>query len=277
MTFEEFFIRKKIDLDQLQKGDPALYAEFKSHFAVMGEKSFDHSKKFWFNKLRHLYHLNESPKGLTQLETKIASQAEGLPSPSMEQATAPATAEMRTPVSKPAGYKPRFKTPTKENPLQVSEESRRSGSVEAGNPQESTPRPTAKKPPFKPRNIPAKENAADATTTDSRPGTNQAPEPSVTPSGSAQTSSSKPAYKPRFNIHTLPKNPSGAAEQTGNAAENRPAEEPQPTPPSTDNPEEETARNEKSGTEEDMSAESKPKPAYKPRFNARNIKPKNNP
>ena len=78
MTFEEFFIKKRIDLTQLSKADPELVSEFKSHFVQMGEKSFDHSKKFWFNKLRKDFHLKEEPKLIKKpvKETSLASQAD---------------------------------------------------------------------------------------------------------------------------------------------------------------------------------------------------------
>ena len=62
MTFEEFLIKKKIDPVQLQSKDQTFFSEFESHFLQMGEKSFDHSKKFWFNKLRRTYHLKEEIK-----------------------------------------------------------------------------------------------------------------------------------------------------------------------------------------------------------------------
>jgi len=52
MTFEEFFIKKNIDLPALKAANPSLFEEFHLHFTIMGEKSFDHSKKFWFNRLR---------------------------------------------------------------------------------------------------------------------------------------------------------------------------------------------------------------------------------
>src|SRR3546814_367166 len=57
MTFEEFFQKKKIDLTTLGAERPALLDEFKKHFEAMGEKSFDHTKKYWFNKLRRAYPL----------------------------------------------------------------------------------------------------------------------------------------------------------------------------------------------------------------------------
>jgi hypothetical protein len=52
MDFEEFFRKKKIDLVAFGQGEPALFSEFKIHYDQMGEKSFDHTKKYWFNKLR---------------------------------------------------------------------------------------------------------------------------------------------------------------------------------------------------------------------------------
>lgn len=62
MTFEDFFKRKKIDLVALQAGAPVLFLEFYTHFEQMGEKSFDHSKKYWFNKLRHQFPLSPEIK-----------------------------------------------------------------------------------------------------------------------------------------------------------------------------------------------------------------------
>ena len=55
MLFEEFFKKKKIDLVALQAAEGALFSEFKTHFEQMGEKSFDHTKKYWFNKLRRQF------------------------------------------------------------------------------------------------------------------------------------------------------------------------------------------------------------------------------
>lgn len=52
MTFEEFFLKKKIDLDSFKQGKPDVFAEFVAHYEVMSEKSFDHTKKYWFNNLR---------------------------------------------------------------------------------------------------------------------------------------------------------------------------------------------------------------------------------
>ena len=75
MTFEEFFKKKRIELAAFEKGLPALFFEFKTHYEQMGEKSFDHTKKYWFNKLRREYPLpaevkTEKPK----IENPIAEQ-----------------------------------------------------------------------------------------------------------------------------------------------------------------------------------------------------------
>jgi len=72
MTFEEFLIKKKIDPVQLKNTEQALFSEFNSHFKEMGEKSFDHSKKFWFNKLRRANPLKEESKTTS---TPIAANA----------------------------------------------------------------------------------------------------------------------------------------------------------------------------------------------------------
>src|SRR4051812_47825713 len=98
MTFEEFFKKKRIDLTALQSGEPRLFSEFKEHFEQMGEKSFDHTKKYWFNKLRLQYHLAAELKpGKVPMENQLAEQTitealveESIPAPSV-------------------GFKPRFK------------------------------------------------------------------------------------------------------------------------------------------------------------------------
>jgi hypothetical protein len=64
MTFEDFLIKKRIDPVKLKAKEQSFFSEFESHFQQMGEKSFDHSKKFWFNKLRKTYHLKEEIKNV---------------------------------------------------------------------------------------------------------------------------------------------------------------------------------------------------------------------
>ena len=97
MNFEEFFKKKRIDLAALGAAEPGLFAEFEKHFALMGEKSFDHTKKYWFNKLRLQYHLapEQKPEKIHQ-ENQIAEQT--IVETLTESIPAPAT-----------GFKPRFK------------------------------------------------------------------------------------------------------------------------------------------------------------------------
>ena len=98
MTFEEFFRKKKIDLEALGKAEPALLAEFKTHFEQMGEKSFDHTKKYWFNKLRLIYRLAPEVK-----EEKVH-----IANPLAEQTITETLSETAPPPAN-VGFKPRFK------------------------------------------------------------------------------------------------------------------------------------------------------------------------
>src|SRR5579872_2202816 len=98
MTFEEFFRKKRIDLVALEKAEPALLSEFKTHFEQMGEKSFDHTKKYWFNKLRLTYHLAPEPKvEKVIIENTLAEQT--ITESLLESSAPPAI----------VGFKPRFK------------------------------------------------------------------------------------------------------------------------------------------------------------------------
>ena len=107
MTFEEFFIKKKIDLAQLQRAKPALYEEFRSHYEQMGEKSFDHTKKYWFNRLRKDYRLTESAPVGTKADTPASTQP--LASGALSGTAAPSTGLSSV---SPSGFKPRFKPGT---------------------------------------------------------------------------------------------------------------------------------------------------------------------
>lgn len=98
MTFEEFLIKKKIDAVQLKAKEQVFFSEFESHFLQMGEKSFDHSKKFWFNKLRRAYHLKEEPKPVNEEAKIVETPASAQDNPGTEAINR----------EKPA-YVPRFK------------------------------------------------------------------------------------------------------------------------------------------------------------------------
>jgi hypothetical protein len=182
MSFEEFFRKKKIDLDALGKAEPALLAEFKTHFEQMGVKSFDHTKKYWFNKLRLIYHLAPEVK-----EEKVAIE-----NPLAEQTITDTLSETVAPPAN-VGFKPRFKAgmakPTEPT------------AAEPEKPVENTETPTPPTPSvgFKPR---FKAGVTKPTTTE------QQEEPQAeTPSEEkpAENTEAKPAvgFKPRFNMKNI--------------------------------------------------------------------------
>lgn len=110
MTFEEFLIKKKIDPVQLKNTEQALFSEFNSHFDEMGEKSFDHSKKFWFNKIRRANPLKEVPKpeSITiSTPISIPDLPVSIPATNENQIKEDAV-DGKIPTPKPA-FKPRFK------------------------------------------------------------------------------------------------------------------------------------------------------------------------
>ncbi|WP_312187439.1 hypothetical protein, partial [Sphingobacterium sp.] len=172
MTFEEFFIKKKIDLKALKAADEPLFEEFRAHYSAMGEKSFDHSKKFWFNKLRKSYHLSEEETSLakptvkhavinTQSDTSTAETAKPAGfKPRFKAATTPAVDEGETTFkseaadsaktesdSAPTGFKPRFKagvTKTPDATANTATEGEKTDETAA-----SAPKPTGFKPRFK--------------------------------------------------------------------------------------------------------------------------------
>ncbi|WP_207428262.1 hypothetical protein [Pedobacter sp. SYSU D00535] len=257
MTFEEFFAKKKIDLVQLEKAEPSLFSEFKSHFNLMGEKSFDHTKKFWFNKLRRLYHLSTPEKAITQMETKIASQAKTLSSPTIDQITQITSAETTTgSEAPPATNKPRF-TPRNIPAKKAAETEAKLPEVAESQNKE------VKKPGFKPRNIPspASEHASDADNPESRPGQYSASDTPITNPGAVEEAE-KQGNKPRFKMRNVPRNPGGAEEQTGHTTEEKIVGEPGAVKPDT----------EKSSVEAAPPVDETPaKPAYKPRFNMKNV------
>lgn len=174
ITFEEFFYKKKIDLQQLQQAEPGLFAEFENHYSLMGEKSFDHSKKFWFNKLRRLYHLKEEKP---VEKSQLAARAEPLDSPSKE--------------IKP-GYTPRFKQKTAQP--EVRETNTENEPEERAKIQ---PKP-AYQPRFKPHAIKQETTAEEG----AQPSETTKPVESASEDENEKDEKPKdlvkPAYKPRF-------------------------------------------------------------------------------
>ena len=329
MTFEEFFAKKKIDLVQLEKADQVLYNEFKSHFSSMGEKSFDHTKKFWFNRLRRLYHLKLPEKAVTQVETAIASQAEPLSSPTIEQKPAftprfksaninkstAAEEQSAKPLAKPA-FKPR-NIPVKNIEMSADSQDEKAESTpsvkpgfrprnikqieikseEANVPEETKEerseesKSVVRKPGFKPRNIkPAPDtNSADAQTSDSRPGQQGISETPVSNPEEQKDTEKKEAYKAKFKLKNIPKNleekqsVEPGAEEVAQASTQDHAEQakgPDIERKISSSTENKTPEQEIQDTDidlrggDDASVNEKPKPAYKPKFNLKNIKPK---
>src|ERR1700744_3397887 len=98
MDFEEFFRKKKIDLVAFEQGEPALFSEFKIHYEKMGEKSFDHTKKYWFNKLRLRFHI----------PPEVKTERVVIENPLAEQTVTESLIESSTPPPN-IGFKPKFK------------------------------------------------------------------------------------------------------------------------------------------------------------------------
>ena len=284
MTFEEFFKKKRIDLAALQSGEPRLFSEFKTHFEQMGERSFDHTKKYWFNKLRLQYHLAPELKPeKVHIENQLAEQTitealveEKIPAPSVgfKPRFKPGMA------SKPAGSTSDIKNPAPEDSATLTPEVNEAAANKDQHPPfqqekeamqakaDAMPRTTDSEPAEKPPESPATKPAGfkprfnmkmaapkteQAGAPETKPEENQAaPEPAQP----AENAAPKPAgFKPRFNMKMVAPKPAESEELK--------AETELPTEPAANAPE--------SATPEDNPP---PKPAYKPKFNMKNIKPK---
>ena len=232
MTFEEFFVKKRIDLLAFEKAEPALFSEFKTHFGQMGEKSFDHTKKYWFNKLRRQFHLApelkpEKPaianplaqqtitESLTEQSAAAQPAKQGfVPRFKAGNVTKPPVAEEKTeekqagieatavPVMPKPGFTPRFKAASMAKPAVVEEKPEKKQA--STDPDPATP--AAKvgfTPRFKAANMakPAVTEPADIQkTTEEKPAAT-APEPEEK---TTEISSPKPGFKPRFNMKNMP-------------------------------------------------------------------------
>lgn len=270
MLFEEFFKKKKISLEALQQGNPGLFLEFKTHYEQMGEKSFDHTKKYWFNKLRHEYPLPlEVKTEKVRMENQIAEQ------------TVADTLTEDTPVEQNVklGFKPKFKAAAPPKPATEStnkpEESTAQPITEAAPANEPPPVATAK-PAYKPR-FQAKSVAPKPSTESSAP--EPAAESNVQPA-SEPTLESKPAPTP----DTLVTEPAAPAPKLGfkprfkTAAPAPESKEPESNAeqPTAESKEEQPVQTKSIATEQPNQEEKleAPKPVYKPRFNPKMVKPK---
>jgi len=212
MLFDEFFKKKKINLQTFEQGEPALFSEFKIHYEQMGEKSFDHTKKYWFNKLRLRFPAPIEIKAeKVVIENQLAEQTiteslieSSTPAPNVgfkpkfragvtkPTETAPEPKEATEPVtpSPSVGFKPRFKAgvtkPAEPAPEQPKEDT-----------EPASPSPSIG---FKPRFKAGITKPAEATP-------EQKVEPKaddpLAPEQPAENKGAKPAYKPRFNMNNI--------------------------------------------------------------------------
>lgn len=262
MLFEEFFKKKKINLQTFEQAEQALFSEFKTHYEQMGEKSFDHTKKYWFNKLRLRF---PAPP-----EVKIEKVV--IENPLAEQTITESLIESASPPPN-IGFKPKFRAgvtkPTEATPEEPKQEAA------------STTPP----PPnigFKP-----KFRAGVTKPVEPVPNTEPATEPEK-PAESSEPATNAPAlgFKPKFKAgitkpaestqktasETIPENTEQAPApslgfkpkfKAGVTKTNAPVPE-QKEEPKADEPANPAQPTENSDA----------KPAYKPRFNMKNIKPK---
>ena len=145
MIFEEFFKKKRIDLEALEKAEPALFSEFKTRYEQMGEKSFDHTKKYWFNKLRRQY----------QLAPEVKTEKVHIANPIAEQTITESLGETSTvPPSPKVGFVPKFRAGNMPKPATAAEENKEKPQKEITPPENSTaakPAEAAGKPAYQPR------------------------------------------------------------------------------------------------------------------------------
>jgi hypothetical protein len=181
MTFEEFFKKKKIDLAAFGQGEPALFSEFKIHYDQMGEKSFDHTKKYWFNKLRLRF---PAPP-----EVKVEKVA--IENTLAEQTVTESLIESSSPPPN-IGFKPKFRAgvtkPAEETPIPE----KKAESTEQTVPLAAL----GFKPKFKAGITKTAEPVAEQ---------KEEPKADETPvtEQPAENSEAKPAYKPRFNMKNI--------------------------------------------------------------------------
>jgi hypothetical protein len=156
MTFEEFFKKKRIDLAALEQGEAGLFSDFKTNYEQVGEKSFDHTKKYWFNKLRRQFPL------AIEVKTEKAHIANQLAEQTVTESLSETTIE--TPPPK-LGFVPKFKAANM--PKQVvntdekTEETSNTPAAENTPPEkpaESAEVKPAYKPRFNMKNIPPKSS-----------------------------------------------------------------------------------------------------------------------
>ena len=79
MTFEEYLIGKKIDLESFQRSEPALFENWRMEFVQLHPNSFSAQKLYLINPIRRKYPLKNgvvvSPENKTEVEAKQSDVA----------------------------------------------------------------------------------------------------------------------------------------------------------------------------------------------------------
>jgi len=187
MTFEEFFKKKRIDLAALKQGEPSLFSEFEIHYEQMGEKSFDHTKKYWFNKLRRQF----------QLAPEVKTEKAHIANPLAEQTITESLGETVAAAPSPKlGFAPKFKAANMPKPVVNPDDKKEEASTPVVNniPKEQPSESGAAKPGYQPR-FKMKPKTETEESTPAADNTEPAPEEKI---------EAKPAYKPRFNMKNIP-------------------------------------------------------------------------
>ncbi len=210
LTFEEFFQKKKINIVLFQTAEPDLFAEFFNHYHLMGEKSFDHTKKYWFNVLRRSYPLAEVVKPhAVQPEAISPIAVQGIAVAAAQNIDAgierPKFAEDNLPELVDENVSVKEVSLAEEEKIIVGADSVKSGE---GKSEEREPAKPAFKPRFNMQNI-KKEAVKEVSETEVKiQETEIKPEPATE---NPQPATDKPAFKPRFQMKNMPKTPTDQA------------------------------------------------------------------
>ena len=197
MTFEEFFKKKRIDLTALEQGEAALFSEFKTHFEQMGEKSFDHTKKYWFNKLRRQF----------PLAIEVKTEKPHIANPLAEQTITESLSEtvIETPPPR-LGFVPKFKAGNMAKPTENVDHKKESPATT----DETAPATSSQKLGFVPKFKAANMLKDDKSVDDKKEvPPNTPPAESAPEEKPVENSEAKPTYKPRFNMKNIPPKSSG--------------------------------------------------------------------
>lgn len=242
LTFEEFFFKKKIDIAQFKIAEPALFAEFGKHYPLMGEKSFDHTKKYWFNNLRRAYPLQQKPK-------PHAVQAEAISQMAIQGIAVAAAQNLNEAIERPKFKEDNLPDLVEENvPEQDVSLAEIEKTIIEDKPEFDIPKP-AFKPRFNAKNIKKPEVAVEPENKNLEPSTE--PKPATENTQPATEPTTKPAFKPRFNMQNIKKEPVKTV-----SLNVKPETGTKESEPETENPEPKAGE---------------AKPVYKPRFQMKNI------